>query len=108
LPVPTRACPAHDTRRSLPWGRSTLILPLRGCASAAPDRASSSPPGGVPRGTAESRAAVLSGLFLPVFRVAALKRAYGVNLLTKMLDGPPPSVEPKPDRNWFPSLARPM
>lgn len=34
--------------------------------------------------------------------------AYGLNLLTKMLDGPPPSVDPKPDRNSFPSFARPM
>ena len=34
--------------------------------------------------------------------------SYGVNRLTKMLDGPPPSVEPKPDRNSLPSLARPI
>ena len=41
-------------------------------------------------------------------RRAMERPAYGVNLLTKMLDGPPPSVDPKADRNSFPSFARPM
>ena len=44
----------------------------------------------------------------PQFSVGGLIVRVIVNLLTKMLDGPPPSVDPNPDRNSFPSLARPM
>ena len=77
--------------------RSTLLDASVPIAQKAEESVTSGPSGHTTRRTRESPS-----------RRAMECPAYGVNRLTKMLDGPPPSVEPNPDRNSLPSFARPM